>query len=131
MPAGWDPLRFDCPDAIAGHGRPDPAAIYGAPGVFTTPHADVDLYGAGTRLNAFEARIAALLGKDAAVFMPSGTMAKRNAAIARDTGIYAMLRPAQPTAIDGIMKWELTTGDATLALGPDRARAALETLLAK
>jgi len=66
MPAGWDPLRFDCPDAIAGHGRPDPAAIYGAPGAF------------------------------------------------------AMLRPAQPTAID-----------ATLALGPDRARAALETLLAK
>jgi threonine aldolase len=72
-----DPDRFDCPDAIAGHGRPDPAAIFAAPGVFGEPRADVDLYGAGTRLNAFEARIAALLGKDAGVFMPSGTMAQQ------------------------------------------------------
>jgi threonine aldolase len=72
-----DPDRFDCPEAIAGHGRPDPAAIYAAPGVFGEPRDDVDLYGAGTRLNVFEARIAALLGKDAAVFMPSGTMAQQ------------------------------------------------------
>lgn len=72
-----DPDKFDCPDAIAGHGRPDPAAIYAAPGVFGDPRADVDLYGTGTRLNAFEARIAALLGKDAGVFMPSGTMAQQ------------------------------------------------------
>jgi threonine aldolase len=71
------PDRFDCPDAIAGHGRPDPAAIYAAPGVFGAPRADVDLYGTGARLNAFEARIAKLLGKDAAVFMPSGTMAQQ------------------------------------------------------
>jgi threonine aldolase len=72
-----EPDRFDCPDAIAGHGRPEPAALYAEPGVFGTPRADVDLYGTGTRLNAFEARIAALLGKDAAVFMPSGTMAQQ------------------------------------------------------
>jgi threonine aldolase len=71
------PDRFDCKDAIAGHGRPDPAKIYAAPGVFGEPRDDVDLYGAGTRLNAFEARIAKLLGKDAAVFMPSGTMAQQ------------------------------------------------------
>jgi threonine aldolase len=71
------PDRFDCKDAIAGHGRPDPAAIYAAPGVFGEPRDDVDLYGAGIRLNAFEARIAKLLGKDAAVFMPSGTMAQQ------------------------------------------------------
>ena len=72
-----DPDRFDCPDAISGHGRPDPAAIYAAAGIFSTPRADVDLYGVGTRLNAFEERIAALLGKDAAAFMPSGTMAQQ------------------------------------------------------
>jgi threonine aldolase len=71
------PDRFDCPDAIGGHGRPDPRAIYAAPGIFGEPRDDVDLYGAGPRLNAFEARIAALLGKDAAVFMPSGTMAQQ------------------------------------------------------
>ena len=75
--AGSEIDRFDCPEAVAGHGRPDPAAIYAAGGVFSTPRADVDLYGTGTRLNAFEARIAALLGKDAAVFMPSGTMAQQ------------------------------------------------------
>ena len=51
--------------------------MYAAPGVFGDPRADVDVYGAGKRLNAFEARIAALLGKDAAVFMPSGTMAQQ------------------------------------------------------
>lgn len=59
------PDRFDCPDAIAGHGRPD------------VPRSDFDVYGVGERLNAFEARIAKLLGKDAAVFMPSGTMAQQ------------------------------------------------------
>jgi threonine aldolase len=69
--------RFDCTYAIAGHGRPDPAAIYATPGTFGEPRADVDLYGAGTRLNAFETRIAKLLGKDAGVFMPSGTMAQQ------------------------------------------------------
>ena len=72
-----EPDRFDCPDAIAGHGRPDPAATFAAPGMFGEPRADFDVYGAGTRLNAFEARIAALLGKDAALFMPSGTMAQQ------------------------------------------------------
>jgi threonine aldolase len=72
-----EPDRFDASDAIAGHGRPDPAAIFAAPGVFGDPRADVDLYGTGKRLNAFEARIAALLGKDAGVFMPSGTMAQQ------------------------------------------------------
>lgn len=71
------PDRFDCADALAGHGRPEPAAIFLAPNVFSTPRADVDLYGTGERLNAFEARIATLLGKDAAVFMPSGTMAQQ------------------------------------------------------
>ena len=69
--------RYDCADAIAGHGRPDPATIFAADGLFGTPRADVDLYGTGERLNAFEARIAGLLGKDAAVFMPSGTMAQQ------------------------------------------------------
>ena len=72
-----EPDRFDCPDAVAGHGRPDPAAIFAAPGMFGEPRADVDVYGSGPRLNAFEARIAALLDKDAALFMPSGTMAQQ------------------------------------------------------
>lgn len=75
--ASREPDRFDCSDAIAGHGRPDPAALFAAPGMFGEPRADVDVYGDGQRLNAFEARVAALLGKDAAAFMPSGTMAQQ------------------------------------------------------
>jgi len=36
-----------------------------------------DVYGEGTLLESFEAEIAQLLGKEAAVFMPSGTMAQQ------------------------------------------------------
>jgi threonine aldolase len=39
-----------------------------------------DMYGAGERIERLERRIAELLGKDAAVFMPSGTMAQQIAA---------------------------------------------------
>ena len=38
-----------------------------------------DTYGQGKFLQEFEAKIAALLGKEAAVFMPSGTMAQQMA----------------------------------------------------
>ena len=38
---------------------------------------DADVYGQGKSLNAFEARIATLLGMEAAVFMPSGVMAQQ------------------------------------------------------
>jgi len=91
------PDRFDCPDAIGGHGRPDPAAIFAAPGLFGEPRADVDLYGAGVRLNAFEQRIADLLGKEAGVFMPSGTMAQQIAlrVVADRTGLRTFA--AHPT----------------------------------
>jgi threonine aldolase len=36
-----------------------------------------DVYGAGTLIDAFEREVAGLLGKEAAVFMPSGTMAQQ------------------------------------------------------
>jgi len=36
-----------------------------------------DMYGQGPLINDFEAHVAELLGKDAAVFMPSGTMAQQ------------------------------------------------------
>ena len=38
---------------------------------------DADQYGAGELIEDFEARVAALLGKPAAVFLPSGTMAQQ------------------------------------------------------
>jgi threonine aldolase len=43
----------------------------------TPPELVADVYGTGVALAAFEARIAAELGKEAAVFMPSGTMAQQ------------------------------------------------------
>jgi len=39
--------------------------------------ADADVYGSGKLINHFETKVARLLGKPAAVFMPSGTMAQQ------------------------------------------------------
>ena len=38
---------------------------------------EADVFGKGKSLNAFEARVAAMLGKEAAVFLPSGVMAQQ------------------------------------------------------
>src|SRR5579884_1559766 len=43
----------------------------------TDPDIEVDRYGQGEIINRFEAEVAALLGKEAAVFMPSGTMCQQ------------------------------------------------------
>ena len=61
--------------------------------------------------------------------VPPAVLAERVTAVARKHGVWTVMRTA-PTAIDGITKWEISTGDATLALGPKRAQAVLEQLLA-
>src|SRR5437899_10127014 len=43
----------------------------------TGPDERADMYGRGAIITDFEARVAELLGKEAAVFMPSGTMAQQ------------------------------------------------------
>ncbi|HJT57055.1 MAG TPA: beta-eliminating lyase-related protein [Ktedonobacteraceae bacterium] len=43
----------------------------------TDPALQADRYGQGEVINRFEAEVAALLGKEAAVFMPSGTMCQQ------------------------------------------------------
>ena len=43
----------------------------------TLPDERADGYGAGERIERLEARVAEILGKEAAVFMPSGTMAQQ------------------------------------------------------
>ena len=43
----------------------------------TAPDEEADLYGAGVLIEDFEREVAALLGKEAAVFLPSGTMAQQ------------------------------------------------------
>jgi threonine aldolase len=44
---------------------------------YTNAEADFDIYGEGELITSFEADIARLLGKEAAVFMPSGTMCQQ------------------------------------------------------
>jgi threonine aldolase len=68
--------RADCAYAIAGHAYVAPAEILRTLAQRGAA-ADRDLYGEGETLSAFERKIAKLLGKEAAVFMPSGTMAQQ------------------------------------------------------
>jgi threonine aldolase len=56
--------------------RRSPRSILADLAAAAPPDLEPDLYGEGKLLDAFERRIAALLGKEAAVFMPSGTMAQ-------------------------------------------------------
>lgn len=68
--------RHDCPDAIAHDIERTPRDIL-LEAAALLGEADSDNYGAGAALDAFERKIAAVLGKEAAVFMPSGTMAQQ------------------------------------------------------
>lgn len=54
-----------------------PKAMFSQLAEWTDPALDVDRYGTGNLITDFEAEIAELLGKEAAVFMPSGTMAQQ------------------------------------------------------
>ena len=69
-------LRVACPRAITHHRAQPLRATLEALAAATPSDLVTDVYGTGDWLAAFEARIAAELGKDAAVFMPSGTMAQ-------------------------------------------------------
>ena len=67
-----------CTRRISGHGTLDPAAWLAEAAAATT-EARLDVYGAGGELEALERDVAELLGKEAAVFMPSGIMAQQAA----------------------------------------------------
>jgi threonine aldolase len=54
-----------------------PHDVFAALADFTPPDTSVDHYGNGALMTDFEAEVATLLGKPAAVFMPSGTMAQQ------------------------------------------------------
>jgi len=59
------------------HYRQTPKESLTALAEATDPNIAGDRYGQGSLINDFEARVAALLGKEAAVFMPSGTMCQQ------------------------------------------------------
>lgn len=73
-----DALRRRCRIVIGGHRESAPGEELARVGEWCREHGWYpDRYGDGALIGAFEAKVAALLGKDAAVFMPSGTMAQQ------------------------------------------------------
>jgi len=70
-------LMRQCTTLISGFPRPTPAETFQRLADWSASNAlDTDAYGNGHALAAFEQKIASLLGKEAAVFMPSGKMAQ-------------------------------------------------------
>ncbi len=70
-------LRAAAPRALTHHAVQTPHEALRELAAATSPELLSDKYGSGEWLAAFEARIAAELGKEAAVFMPTGTMAQQ------------------------------------------------------
>lgn len=70
-------LRQQCTHFFHGHRAPTPAASFSAMAAWCEQHAvELDIYGKGDYLQAFEAKIAALTGYPAAMFCITGTMAQ-------------------------------------------------------
>jgi hypothetical protein len=73
-----DALRRQCTVHVTGHPPQDPGDEFLRVGRWCRDHGlHADGYGRGELVAGFEARVAALLGKPAAAFMPSGTMAQQ------------------------------------------------------
>jgi threonine aldolase len=70
-------IRRSCTRFLSGHGRPRPQQMLADLAAFVDPDLDGDTYGQGAIINDFEQEIARILGKEAAVFMPSGTMCQQ------------------------------------------------------
>ena len=69
---------FDrCERFLSGHGPQRPRAVLADLAAEVGPDEEPDHYGEGSLIEAFEREVAALLGKEAAAFMPSGTMAQQ------------------------------------------------------
>ena len=66
-----------CERMLGTHGRISPHAALLALAEEAAPDEDADMYGEGELIERFEREVAGLLGKEAAVFMPSGTMAQQ------------------------------------------------------
>jgi threonine aldolase len=73
-----DALRRRCSIVVSGHGDDAPGAELARVAEWCSQSGwQADRYGEGALIGAFEARVATLLAKPAAVFMPSGTMAQQ------------------------------------------------------
>ncbi|HET7402476.1 MAG TPA: beta-eliminating lyase-related protein, partial [Usitatibacter sp.] len=72
-PDDLEQYRASCSRFLLGHGRRDAADLL----AMIPADAGIDRYGAGGAVAALEAEICKVLGKPAAVFMLSGTMAQQ------------------------------------------------------
>jgi threonine aldolase len=70
-------VRRDCTRFLVGHYRKSPQQTLSELAATTDPDVAADTYGQGAVIADFEDEIAHLLGKEAAVFMPSGTMCQQ------------------------------------------------------
>jgi threonine aldolase len=75
--AEQESLRRRCTIHVSGHAPPEPGVELARIGHWCQEHGwHADRYGEGELIEGFERKVATLLGKAAAVFMPSGTMAQ-------------------------------------------------------
>ena len=72
-----DEIYKACTRFLSGHYRQTPQQVLSELAASVDPGMPGDRYGEGEIINHFEAEVAALLGKEAAVFMPSGTMCQQ------------------------------------------------------
>jgi threonine aldolase len=70
-------IYMRCERFLGGHGPMRPHAVLAALAQATPADELADHYGEGEIIAAFEREVAGLLGKDAAIFIPSGTMAQQ------------------------------------------------------
>jgi threonine aldolase len=70
-------IFLGCERFISGHGVRRPSDVLAELAREAAETSEPDYYGEGAVIEDFEREIAALLGKEAAVFMPSGTMAQQ------------------------------------------------------
>ncbi|HEY7356397.1 MAG TPA: beta-eliminating lyase-related protein [Ktedonobacterales bacterium] len=75
--AGRERIRRGCTRFLIGHYPQHPQQALKALAETVDPDAQADHYGGGEVITQFEQEIAQLLGKEAAVFMPSGTMCQQ------------------------------------------------------
>ena len=149
-------LRDQCTVFLTGHGPVRPADLLASIPADTVP----DRYGDGGVVAELEAEIAGLLGKPAAVYLPSGTMAQQRCCACTPTGaapqvsmMHLLLTATQEgfaaaarrlAAEQGVWAWpqamvtpdpgvqrvELSVGDATRAVPPGQVRDIVTALTA-
>lgn len=129
-----DALRRQCEIHVGGHPPQDPGEELLRVGQWCRDqglHADV--YGRGELVTGFEAKVAALLGKPAAVFMPSGTMAQQIALriAAERSGIaHVAMHPTSHLELHEERGYAHLHGLRVTLLGPQRRPLAAADLAA-